>query len=398
MSVILVVEDDDLFLRSVERTLRGAGHDVHAAPGTTDALAILESTAVDVLLTDLRLVDGDGLTLLERCAERWSEVRTVMMSAFATLRDHQAATDLGAVQVLMKPFEPDELLEAIRQAEECRSGFRGSIHGITLVDVLQIFHFSRRSMTVHIASEGGAKIHLDGGEIIHAEARGSSGEDALQRILRTRSGSVRTSSLEQDTPRTIGRSFDSLLLSALTELDEKARDESASADDDFADFKSYMPPPMTEAGDENKLTNPNDGEGFQMGKIDDACAVVVDTVDGGVACGVVDLDTGMLLGIHNNAAYTQTLNEVVAAAAVDLFRGPNVSRIEQMVRKHRGVEENGAHYFQEIHVSSEHNYHFMKTIKDGKAVIVLVTKKTANIGMGWAMLKSAIGDIEPHVP
>ena len=135
-----------------------------------------------------------------------------------------------------------------------------------------------------------------------------------------------------------------------------------------------------------------------MGKIDDACAQVVDKVDGAAACGVVDLDTGMLLGIHNKSSYTQTLNEVVAAAAVDLFRGPNVSRIEQMVRKHRGMEENGAHYFQEIHVSSEHNYHFMKAIKGAKAVIVLVTKKTTNVGMGWAMLKSVIGDIEPHVP
>lgn len=135
-----------------------------------------------------------------------------------------------------------------------------------------------------------------------------------------------------------------------------------------------------------------------MGKIDDACREVVDKVDGAAACGVVDLDTGMLLGIHNAAQYTQTLNEVVAAATMDLFRGPNVGRVEQMVRAHRGVPENGEHYFQEIHVSSEHNYHFMKTLKGGKAVIVLVTKKSTNIGMGWAMLKSVIPSVEPLVP
>lgn len=135
-----------------------------------------------------------------------------------------------------------------------------------------------------------------------------------------------------------------------------------------------------------------------MGKIDDACREVVDKVEGATACGVVDLDTGMLLGIHNGAQYTQTLNEVVAAATMDLFRGPNVGRIEQMVRSHRGIPENGDHYFQEIHVSSHNNFHFMKTIKSGKAVIVLVTKKTTNIGMGWAMLKSVIPTVEPLVP
>jgi hypothetical protein len=135
-----------------------------------------------------------------------------------------------------------------------------------------------------------------------------------------------------------------------------------------------------------------------MGKIDDSCREVVNKVDGAVACGVVDLDTGMLLGIHNSAQYTQTLNEIVAAATMDLFRGPNVGRVEQMVRAHRGVPENGEHYFQEVHITSAHNYHFAKTIKGGKAVIMLVTKKTTNIGMGWAMLKSVISTVEPHVP
>lgn len=135
-----------------------------------------------------------------------------------------------------------------------------------------------------------------------------------------------------------------------------------------------------------------------MGKIDDACKEVVGKTEGAVACGVVDLDSGMLLGIYNSASYTQTLNEIVAAGAMDLFRGQNVGRVEQLVRQHRGQAENGEHYFQEIHITSLHNYHFAKTIKGGKAVIMLVTKKTVNIGMGWAQLKSAIPAVEPLVP
>ncbi len=135
-----------------------------------------------------------------------------------------------------------------------------------------------------------------------------------------------------------------------------------------------------------------------MGKIDDACKDVVNKVDGAVACGVVDLDTGMLLGIHNSSQYTQTLNEVVAAATMDMFRGPNVGRIEQMVRAHRGVPENGEHYFEELHVTSAHNFHFAKVLKGGKAVIMLVTKKTTNIGMGWAQLKSVLPVVEPLIP
>jgi hypothetical protein len=135
-----------------------------------------------------------------------------------------------------------------------------------------------------------------------------------------------------------------------------------------------------------------------MGKIDEACRDIVNHVDGAVACGVVDLDTGMLLGIHNASQYTQTMNEVVAAATMDMFRGPNIGRIEQLVRSHRGVPENGDHYFQEIHITSAYNFHFAKVIRNGKAVMMLVTKKTTNIGMGWAQLKAAIPAVEPLVP
>ena len=135
-----------------------------------------------------------------------------------------------------------------------------------------------------------------------------------------------------------------------------------------------------------------------MGKIDDACREVVNNVDGAVACGVVDLETGMLLGIHNASQYTQTMNEVVAAATMDMFRGPNIGRIEQMVRSHRGMPENGDHYFQEIHITSTYNFHFAKVIRSGKAVMMLVTKKTTNIGMGWAQLKASIPTVEPLVP
>src|SRR5262249_50168190 len=121
-------------------------------------------------------------------------------------------------------------------------------------------------------------------------------------------------------------------------------------------------------------------------------------VDGAIACGVVDLETGLLLGIHNSAQYTQTLNEVVAAATMDLFRGPNIGRVEQMVRSHRGMPENGARYFEEVHVSPTPTFQFAKVIKNGRAVIMLVTKKTTNIGTGWAQLKTTIPQIEPLVP
>jgi hypothetical protein len=135
-----------------------------------------------------------------------------------------------------------------------------------------------------------------------------------------------------------------------------------------------------------------------MGKIDDACKEVVDHVDGAIACGVVDIETGTLLGIHNISKNTGALNEVVAAATKDLFRGSKIGRIEQLVRSHRGVPENREHHFREVHVTSERNFQFAKAVKEGKSIIVLVTKKSTNIGVGWSQLKSIIPMVESLVP
>jgi hypothetical protein len=135
-----------------------------------------------------------------------------------------------------------------------------------------------------------------------------------------------------------------------------------------------------------------------MGKIDDVLKGIVTKVEGAVACGIVDLDSGMLLGIHNTASYTQSLNELVAGATMDMFRGPNISRIEQAVRGHRGEAEDGQHYFDEIHVTSKHNFHFAKTVKESRYVVMLVTKKTTNLGLGWASLRVAIPNLEPLLP
>ena len=108
---------------------------------------------------------------------------------------------------------------------------------------------------------------------------------------------------------------------------------------------------------------------------------------------------------HRDAARYPQQRHVHADAERGRRRGDDghVPRLEHRAHRadgaaHRGHPENGEHYFQEVHVTSEHNFHFAKTIKKGKAVIMLVTKKTTNIGMGWAQLKAAIPSVEPLVP
>ncbi len=387
MTSVLVVDDDQQLVSAISRDLRANGYDVLSASSVDGALEQLTEQPSDVVLTDLRMAEADGIDLLLAIRERGLSSRPILMSAYATARDHQKAVELGAVRVLCKPFGSKELLDAIQQAIDCATGFRGSVHGLSLIDMLQMFHYGRRSITLRVDDAVPGEIHFEDGEIVHAEHGASTGEEALRAILAMPTGSLSTGAF-QGGSETIARSFQSLLLDLLRTVDEKQRDD-AELEFGETDFFGVA---LSDAAEEEAE------EDAMMGKIDDACKQVVDSVDGAVACGVVDLDTGMLLGIHNTAQYTQTLNEVVAAATMDLFRGPNVGRVEQMVRAHRGLPEDGEHYFQEVHITSANNYHFAKTMKGGKAVMMLVTKKTTNIGMGWAELKAALPVVEPLVP
>ncbi len=129
-----------------------------------------------------------------------------------------------------------------------------------------------------------------------------------------------------------------------------------------------------------------------MSRLNTVCQSVIEDVADSLACGVVDLNSGMILGVYHTVPYfTQVYLDAVAAAAVDMFRGKNVKRIEDLLTKTRGKPAKDS--FEEIFISSPTVFHFMKTIKEKNAVVVLVTKKTTNQGMGWASLRRSITEI-----
>lgn len=103
------------------------------------------------------------------------------------------------------------------------------------------------------------------------------------------------------------------------------------------------------------------------------------------------------MAVHHTVPYfTQDYLDAVAAASVDMFRGRLVSRIEQLLSKQRGSEIKGT--FQEMFINSTNVFHFMKVVEGKEAVVIMVTKKTTNQGMGWSSLKLALPDIKALLP
>lgn len=117
-----------------------------------------------------------------------------------------------------------------------------------------------------------------------------------------------------------------------------------------------------------------------------------------VAAGLVDMKTGMLLGVKTVDSHPQEILDLVAAATGDLFQGTNVSAIERMFKQARGVTDDGSHYFQEILVLSDNLLHvFQRGKKNNDMVLVTVCRISANLGMVLAKSRASVASVEAAV-
>ena len=114
-----------------------------------------------------------------------------------------------------------------------------------------------------------------------------------------------------------------------------------------------------------------------------------------VAAGYVDISSGMLLAIKTVDSHPQQVIDLLAAATADMFAGPNVSMIERLCKKARGLQDDGFHYFQEVIVNSENLIHvFLRGKINPDYVVVFVCRKTANLGMALTKARLAMPALE----
>jgi two-component system response regulator AtoC len=118
MRRVLVVDDEEN-IRVVLRTLlRRHGYEVETAASGDEALAMVESFGPDVVLTDVRMPKMGGLDLLSTLKAKGSEATLIVMSAYGNLDQAIDAMKAGAYDYIQKPFKPDEVVLALRKAEE----------------------------------------------------------------------------------------------------------------------------------------------------------------------------------------------------------------------------------------------------------------------------------------
>jgi len=115
---LLLVEDDEVFLRPLHRTLELKGYEVLPVQSGEEALEALKREDVDLVLTDRRLPGMDGVEFVRHVKAEHSDLAVVVMTAYGTIESAVEAMRLGAEDYLVKPFEVAELLLVIRRAME----------------------------------------------------------------------------------------------------------------------------------------------------------------------------------------------------------------------------------------------------------------------------------------
>jgi CheY-like chemotaxis protein len=413
MTSVLVVDDDVPLGRALVRELRSSGYESTEASGYEEALQRMSERRYDVLLTDLRMGDKDGLDLILAIAESFPATRPILMSAYATARDSERAKELGAVRVLCKPFETSEMLQAVERAVECASGFTGSLHGLSLIDMLQMFHYGQRSVTIHVQGGTPAAIHLSLGQIVHASHGMEEGEVALSEILMLPAGSLQTSPLE-DVRQTITRGFQPLMLDLLRRIDEKKRGGPAPGAAEAADLEeraSAIPvPPLESDTSVSSVAAPAPvrlelGTEHERGLLADACRRTAAELRGDVVCTVVDLERQRLLGSYAARGDVRARGEALARATLALFRDAALSGVERLLPEEPGdgTPVNGGHGHggqgvRRLELMLHGGQFLARATRHGRTVMALLLGRDADVRAARSQLDAVFPLVEALVP
>jgi len=122
MARLLIVDDEKNIRQNLATFFESCGHQVDVAADGKRALSILaESPDVDLVLSDYRMAELNGLELLQRVRTGYPDVLVILMTAFATVENAVAAMKAGAYDYLTKPFSLDQIQHVVDRALEVQS-------------------------------------------------------------------------------------------------------------------------------------------------------------------------------------------------------------------------------------------------------------------------------------
>jgi DNA-binding NtrC family response regulator len=114
--VILIVEDEDVARKNLEHILKKEGYEVVPVNSGRKAIDLIKKREFDLVLTDLKMKQVDGMEVLKRSRNLWPYTEVVMITGYATVQSAVEAMKEGAYHYVAKPYKIDEVRKVVREA------------------------------------------------------------------------------------------------------------------------------------------------------------------------------------------------------------------------------------------------------------------------------------------
>jgi two-component system chemotaxis response regulator CheB len=218
---IILLDNDDLNSRSLEKSLSVAGFSLVTCENTAQCRELLESSNFEVLIADVLLTRDGDLDLIQLARQTLPNLRIVILSDFDSSFLEKQVSSKGADLYVRRPVNFDTLIESLTVARD-RPSFSGQVNGIELLDFLQFMMLTGKELIVQVSAHGGAygRIFVSNGSVLHAECGNLLGEEALFKCLSFKGGKFENQTWRSPDQVTITKPGEFLLMEAARRKDE----------------------------------------------------------------------------------------------------------------------------------------------------------------------------------
>jgi len=221
---VLIVDDEETLTWSMAKSLSKDKdkYEVIIANNGKEALTLLKSNKIDLVISDIRMPDINGLDLLVKIRKDYPDTKVIIMTAYGSSDVQKEANRRGSLYYVEKPFEISDIRKIVIDLIGKKKGFQGKVFGLQLTDIIQMNCLSRvtTALTFTKDSEKGV-IYLSEGEIVHAECGEEQGTDAFYKIMSWQEGEF-VSNIGIVSPlQTIHQSWEHLLVEAMRKNDDR---------------------------------------------------------------------------------------------------------------------------------------------------------------------------------
>jgi putative two-component system response regulator len=237
---ILLVDDEVDYLTLLKLKLVSEGFDVETADNAEDALAHLERSKPDMVLSDVIMPGTDGIGMLRRMREKpeYADLPVVFLSGRDDNNVKIQALHLGAEDYLLKPVDfvllAAKIRNVIRRDEKRKKGAApgpstgvvGDLKNLGIPEIVQTLHLGLKTacVTVTRAEGGEGRIFFENGRIRHCEIGELHGEEAFYKMLRWQEGPFVIAHGQTTSVRTIEMDEMQLMMEGMRRLDEESKE------------------------------------------------------------------------------------------------------------------------------------------------------------------------------